>query len=307
MTPAIPARTNLAIAAAIALYHAAALFALPLLLLPHSTAWACLMLPLAWSFSTQWGLIHDAIHKTALPDTHQNERLGRLLSVLMGSSFAVLRFGHLMHHKLNRHWQSEMVARPGLMASLGYYFTLTVGLYISEVGSTLLLALLPRKIFATLARRTFFADKPEAAVAGERFFYERGNIRTVRDDALASVLLYGLAFAAYGTHWPLLLGFIALRGLVISLLDNIYHYDTPADNSKASKELQLPAFMSRALLHANYHETHHLNPQVPWAHLPATHAAQNRRFDGGMLAHGLVQFAGPIGLPVQNESSALAA
>lgn len=300
MNLVIPTRTNLAITAGIALYHAFALFALPLLLLPHSLHWAWLMLPLAWSFSTQWGLIHDAIHKTALREAQQNERLGRMLSVLMLSSFAVLRFGHLMHHKLNRHWQSEIVERPGLLATLSYYFTLTFGLYLSEVVSTLLLALLPRRLFAALARHTFFADKPEAATAGERFFYERDNIRNVREDALAAALLYGLAFYAYGAHWPLLLGFIALRGLVLSLLDNIYHYDTPADNSKASKELALPTWASRALLHANYHETHHLNPQVPWAHLPATHVAQNRNFDGDMLTHGLVQFAGPIAYETHN-------
>ncbi len=294
MNHAILVRANLAIAAAIVGYHAFAFFALPWWLLPHSAHWAWLLLPLAWSFSTQWGMIHEAIHKIALPEPIANERLGRLLSVLMGSSFAVLRFGHLMHHQLNRHWQSEMVERPGILAGISYYFTLTVGLYLSEVVGSFLLALLPRSMFSILARRTFFADKPDAAVAGERFFYERGNIQTVRQDAAMGALLYILAFLAYGTHWPILLGLITLRALVLSLLDNIYHYDTPGDNSKASKELALPRYMSVLLLHANYHETHHLNPQIPWACLPSIHGQQARRFDGDLFSHGLAQFAGPI-------------
>jgi fatty acid desaturase len=80
----------------------------------------------------------------------------------------------------------------------------------------------------------------------------------------------------------------------VSFFDNLYHYGTPVDNSKTAKELLLPDTVSAMLLHGNYHETHHLNPDVPWARLPDRHRRDNRGFDGGLLAQGIAQFNGPI-------------
>ena len=290
----IPARANLMISAGIVLYHAFVLVALPLWLLPRNPAWGLVLLPLCWLNSTQWGLIHEGVHKLLLPNSRANETLSRLLSALLGASFHVLRFGHLTHHQLNRDWHSEYVQRRSLKAHFDYYWNLLVGLYVSEVASSLLLAVVPRATFVRLARTSFLKEYPQVAVTGERVFYERGAIRAVRQDALAVLLVYGAAFWLYGVHWPMLLGFLGLRALVISLMDNIYHYGTPRDNSRASKELSLPPLLAACILNNNYHETHHLNPLLPWSVLPVANREEDRGFDGGLLAHGLVQFSGPL-------------
>jgi fatty acid desaturase len=270
-------------------FHAAVLVAVPLL----APALAVLLLGLLPLSVVQWGLIHEAIHKHLHDDAAMNDRQGRLLGICLGASFHVLRFGHLMHHRMNRHWHGEHQRRPGLGGALYYYANLCFGLYLGEVITSLLLTFLPRPWFLRVARATFLRGYADVAVAGERFFYQRRHVRMVRWDMLASLALYALAFALYGTAAWWLATCLAGRAMVISFLDNMYHYATPADNSKAGKELQLPPLVSALLLHSNYHETHHLNPDVPWRALPQLHAQQGRAFDGAWLCHAFMQWRVP--------------
>ncbi|HEY8963190.1 MAG TPA: fatty acid desaturase, partial [Alphaproteobacteria bacterium] len=48
-----------------------------------------------------WSLIHEAVHKNLHHKAPINDALARLMSVVFGASFDVLRFGHLMHHQYN--------------------------------------------------------------------------------------------------------------------------------------------------------------------------------------------------------------
>lgn len=293
MNSRIRSRTNLFLSATLVTLHAALLFTLPaLLVLSHW--YALLILPLLFMSSLHWGLIHEGIHKVLLPATPANDRLSRVLGVMMGASFHVLRFGHLMHHKLNRDWHSERVNEPTPRARAYYYANLFFGLYLGEVMTSLLITLLPHRAFMRVARASFLKGYEEVAIAGERFFYQRNHIRYVRQDMFMAMALYGSAFWLFGHQWSVLLGFLFARALVISFLDNIYHYATPADNSKAGKELVLPELASLALLRSNFHETHHLNPDVPWHDLPRVHAEQGRAFDGSWMMHARMQLNGPV-------------
>lgn len=289
----IPQATNRRLIVGIVGLHLMVLGGLPFLL-AQSIGWAALIPMLAWVNVTHWALIHEAIHKLLHPDTQTNETFGRLLGVLLGASFHMLRFGHLMHHKLNRDWHSELVSEKNLMNSIRYYAHLLFGLYGSEVLTSTLVAILPKEVAIRIARRTALKYHPDVAIAGERFFYTRGNVRMLRQDMAMSVALYGIAFWHFGAMWPVLAAFIALRALVISFVDNIYHYGTDENNSKAGKELTLAPFYSKLVLHGNYHETHHLNPEVPWSSLPAMHNAQGRIFNGRFMTHGMQQFHGPM-------------
>lgn len=273
--------------------HLLMLGALPFLL-ARSLWWALLIPAFAWANTTHWALIHEAIHKILHPNAKVNEWLGRSLSVLMGTSFHLLRFGHTMHHQLNRDWHSEWVRKDTRRNKLGYYFHLLFGLYGEEVTASSLLAMLPQDKAMALSRRTAFKDLPELASTGERFFYTRGNITPLRRDMAVAAIIYAAALWHFGPYWPVLLGFVAMRAVVISFLDNIYHYATPADNSKAGKELLVARPWSALMLHGHYHETHHLNPNVPWTKLPEAHAEQGRVFNGGFIPHAVMQFNGPL-------------
>ena len=292
MKYAIPEQANRAMLILLLLLHGLVLFGLPSLL-AHTAWWGLILLPMAWLNIVHWGLIHEAIHKLLLTNTRANEIGGRLLGIAMGPSFHVLRFGHLMHHQLNRKFHAEIVKVPTFAARFHYYAHLLCGLYLSEVIAGFLLVALPQRVFVALARATFLHDTPEVVISGERFFYTRGTIRPIRIDVMASLALYATAFYFYGAAWPWLLAFLTIRACVISFMDNIYHFDTPADNSKPAKELALPRPLSALILFGNFHETHHANSDVPWRVLPRIHAEQQRLFDGDFFTHGARQFAGP--------------
>jgi fatty acid desaturase len=85
-----------------------------------------------------------------------------------------------------------------------------------------------------------------------------------------------------------------MRALMISLLDNVYHYGTPSTNEKAGKNLKLSPFVSALMLHGNYHETHHVNATTAWVNLPQMHHQKNDTFDGDFLSHAAQQFRGPL-------------
>src|SRR5690606_934795 len=105
----LPEKQNKTIETGITALYAYTYLLLPLLLLPLAIWWAVTLVPFIWLHVTHWGLIHEAIHKHFAADSKDNERGGRLLAIMLGVSFHIVRFGHLIHHKLNRDWQSEIV------------------------------------------------------------------------------------------------------------------------------------------------------------------------------------------------------
>jgi fatty acid desaturase len=75
------------------------LFLLPLWLLPHDGAWGWTLASLVLLTTPYWSLIHEAIHGTMFTDRRWNDRCGRVLGVLYGSPFPLLKAGHLLHHR----------------------------------------------------------------------------------------------------------------------------------------------------------------------------------------------------------------
>lgn len=290
----IPVLHNKLIFSAVILLHLYTLVLLPFFLLPLSAWWAISIVPFLWLNITQWGLIHEAIHKNLHPELKTNELMGRALAIAMGVSFNVVRFGHLMHHKLNRKWQSELVPENNWKTKAVYYCVLLGGLYVQEVFSSFMLSLLPRKIFLWLCSKGELSSHPEVGAAGERIFYQKNIVALVRKDTLAIAILYAMSFIIYGKYWPLLLAFIVAKALLVSFMDNIYHYGTMDDNSEAGKDLALPNWAAVVLLNSNYHDTHHRNPEVTWINLPRVYAEKGYNFKGRFFEHGLMQFKGPI-------------
>jgi hypothetical protein len=78
------------------------LVVIPVWLLPASTAWGWLLVPLALLTTPHWSLIHEAIHGTLLRSRWWNDHCGRSLAVGYGVPFALLKTGHLLHHRYSR-------------------------------------------------------------------------------------------------------------------------------------------------------------------------------------------------------------
>jgi fatty acid desaturase len=90
-----------------------------------------------------------------------------------------------------------------------------------------------------------------------------------RRDWLCSLALYAGAFALYGKAWPVLLLAMYLRGLWLSVADNLPHYGVAMDEPGRSRDFRVPRGLGLLLMNHHLHRQHHLHPTLPWVALPA--------------------------------------
>jgi fatty acid desaturase len=293
--------TNLVLTGAVVAATLVALFALPLWLLAYGTAWGWMLLPLALLTNTIWAVAHEAMHGHLVRDRRINHRVGRLLAILIGSSFRLLRFGHLMHHRFNRYrldipdlWEPGKQGRAGAKAI--YLLNLFIGHYLVVVAMPLAF-LLPRSFIQRRLARVYAAPDPVVAsvrdIARQALLSAR-NLREIRQDAIASTALVALSAFCYGSHWPLLVAFLAGRGVLLSFIDNVHHFGTPANRRDFAWNLSLPAPFQFAILNMNLHQVHHDQPELPWNRLGARFRELDSGFDASFAAMALRQLSGPL-------------
>jgi len=299
---------NIALALSYAAIHLLQCFLLPLWLMPQDKRWAWLLLPLALLNNPYWSLLHEAIHDLFHPKRAVNSAFGRIVSVLFGSPFPVLRLSHLLHHKLNRTLQEATDPyEPGTVswarAAWGYYFQILGGLYLGELMSSILF-FLPKRLLRQYTARRVAADSVSGILLNN--WLQDGVLHEIRTDGFLIVAMLGAAFYCYGEHWPLLVGVLAARALLISFLDNVYHYRTPINELFYAHNLWLPKFAEKCLLNFNLHGIHHRNPAIPWNRLPALFHGTNAAYQGDYFFAAVAQLRGPIavgelktGLPVR--------
>jgi fatty acid desaturase len=295
---AIPGKLNLFLTALHVLLAVYQLFLLPIYLLPLSLGWGVTLVPIAALSNPFWSLIHEAIHDMLYPSPRLNRAAGRLLSILFGSPFRVLRLSHLLHHKLNRLpvegtelYDSKKTS--WIRASAGYYFQILGGLYFVEVISSVI-AFLPRRVLWLLQARVFSEETLSAMLM--KNLVKGESLREIRIDGTAILIAFASSAVCYGEHWPLFVAALLVRALLISFLDNVYHYGTPVNDVFYADTLWLPHLFSRALLYFNLHGIHHRNPAIPWIRLPEVFQREGARFDGSYFASAFRQLSGPMSL-----------
>jgi fatty acid desaturase len=296
-------RLNLALLAVMTGLTIGGLFVLPLWLLPIDARWGWLLLPVALLTNFFWALHHEAIHGGFQADRQRNLRAGRLMAVLLGSSFHVLRFGHLMHHQYNRNPLDrpdvyDPAVTPRLQARVAFLGTLVFGLYLAEIAAPLACCLPRRAIRRIIDRVHRGADPALTAIriAAHRQFLDPRRLRAIRTDAVLAWTLIGGSAAAFGAYWPMLAGFLFARGVMISVFDNVYHFGTPIDRPEFARNLSLPAPLRLLILNMNLHRLHHARPALRWWELPAQFRAEREHYDAALLRMALAQFAGPVAI-----------
>ncbi len=291
-------RLNAGLCAAALGLSATALLIVPLLLLPQAPFVATtIVIVTALLTPFHAALLHEAIHGKLLKGERANRTAGRLLAVCFGVAFEVVRYGHLAHHRFNRHALDRPDVLEGnatLCRRLGYFANLLGGVYAIELLSTLM-SLLPRRVLIARIGRLTKGDEASAlaVVRGMQRAVADARLTRARIDCFAVLTLYGLAFWLYGAAWLLLLASIVIRGLVISLFDNAPHYGTPPATHAPVFNLSLPAWARAVMLNQNLHGLHHRRPGLPWHALPAAFAADGIRYDGTFARAVLRQFNGP--------------
>lgn len=295
MHKALPAKLNAALSAAILAVMLAQAFIMPVLLSEHPWVMAGIVLLLTPLNTPFWSLIHEAVHKNLHPNPRMNDAMARILSIVFGASFDILRFGHLMHHQYNRDWESEIYdpARHNkYLFALNHYFKMLGGLYFTEVLTSFLIAISPLPVAQKIAAAAMPDERHRQAVLNA--LLKPATVARLRLDCVLIVAFYAAAFAAFGPAWPVLALWILMRALIISLMDNAYHYGTPADNSVIAKELAVPEPFATFILNFNHHATHHRNTGLPWTELKDAHAMQKIDYTEGLASALLAQFKGPI-------------
>jgi fatty acid desaturase len=295
-------RINLGVAGLLIAGNLVLFLALPAFLLPQSPFWALLILPILLLTLTHWALIHEAIHGSLLPRREVNDLLARVLCILYGSPFRIVRFGHLSHHALNgRAAERPEFYDPGRVSRwrIGplYYVRLMIGLYGAELASGPV-SLLPRRLLRPIVRRAFYEGRADARNMPARAERELlgGHLAQIRLDALAILLLLGTSFFLYGARWPLLGGALLCRAFVVSVMDNAPHYGGELEDPAQGHDLHLPRPFNYLVLNSNLHGTHHSQPNTPWPLLPDAFAREGRVYSGSYLTVPWRQFKGPIAL-----------
>jgi fatty acid desaturase len=294
----IPVGLNFSLALFYVVINLYQFIVLPLFLLPSTRTWAWTLLPLALLTNPYWSLIHESIHDLFHPNRNINAFFGRLLSILFGSPFRILRLSHLVHHKLNRTPAEgteyyDRAATTKARAAPGYYFQICAGLYLVELLSPVYF-LLPRAIPAWVFDRFIRPDSVSGVLM--KTWLGAASLREIRFDGLLTLCWIALAFFCYGGDWLLLIAVLSARAFLISFLDNVYHYATPVGDIFYARNLRLAAVPAKLLLHFNLHGVHHLNPAIPWIDLPQAFDAQAGKYHDDYFAAAVRQLRGPIAL-----------
>jgi fatty acid desaturase len=269
-------------------------YALPLALLPLSPWFALLLIPAILTTTTNWSLMHEAIHSHFHPDARINNGFGRISGILFGAPWETLKFGHLLHHSINgtppdRPEYFEPQRQSRFAANAIFYPRLLFGLYAVEVIGAFF-CLLPRSILAKVTPLFPGEIGPQRA---ERHLLQPDRLAHIRLDALLTIAAMVLAFWCYGAAWPLLLAAVFARGVLISFADNGYHYAAPIGaGARAAYNLRLPG--GAAILNFNLHQVHHRHPTLPWNQLPRAFAADADTYDGPYFRTMARQLRGPI-------------
>jgi fatty acid desaturase len=294
----IPARLNLLLAAAFVAAQTYILVGYPLalgLIGVRPVAIAMLIASVVIAYPC-WVLIHEAIHGMLSPNRKVNHWLGRGLSILHGSPFAVLRLVHLLHHKYSRVEDYAEVYDPTKTsrrsAVIHHYYTVLAGRYWSEVLANLIVWLPQGRRDRVI--RNMMGDG-EMSGRLQTNFSRRDTIGEARLDAALCLALLAASFLLYRHHLLVLVAALSGRALLISFFDDAYHYGTARNLPEAPQPARNHELgPSWIILHFNHHGLHHRFPSLPWKALPAKAREEGLVFDGGYLASALRQLRGPI-------------
>ncbi len=297
----IPERLNTVLVSLYVLLHAVFYIAVPVLLLPHSAWWGLLLAGFVLLTPFCWALAHESLHGSLFNDYNRNKTVGRVLCILFGAPYQVLRFGHLIHHRFARSRFDCMEAydpqKSSFLAASGeYYFRLFGGLYLTELAGNLV-AFLPRGLLSAVIRFLFRRrdnEGPDIAPLAVRAYTDPPKLAMIRRDSALVLVMLVIAFLIYGPLWWMLAAALFGRGLVQSMIDNAPHYRTPMGQPDYALNLALPRWAARAMLNFNCHRVHHHYPSLSWAFLADRAATQRQVFERSWLMAVLIQLRGPV-------------
>ncbi|EMM87188.1 stearoyl-CoA 9-desaturase [Leptospira santarosai str. 2000027870] len=271
----------------------------------RTSIFVCLLLISTIFSYSLWALIHECVHGNFSNSRNENHLIGRILCILFGTPYQVVKTAHLMHHKFNRAEgeRIEYIEKNGgpiLIQKLFYYVRLFLGTYFLEVAGGFLLSL-PLSFSSRVAEKHI--SKSPVHKAFFKQIQKPEIVRELRIDSFLILLLYGTAlYVSEKTIW-FLGAVVFLRGWIVSFLDHSYHYGKELDNVHSSYNLSLPKFFSLLFLNFNYHRVHHHFPGCSWNRLPIQFENSKDTMDLPLWKQTFRQLSGLLILPEKSENS----
>jgi hypothetical protein len=292
----VPGRINIGLALLYTALNVGQFFILPLFLFPSNLRRAWVLLPIGLLNNPYWPVTRGDSRSISSRFPHQSafrpDALGYVRLAILYFALEPFAASQAQSHADRTEFYDRGEVSI-LSAAAGYYFQILIGLYLVEILSPLLFSL-PRPWLRKFAARGI---KPNTVSAILMQSWTRDQaISQIRMDGFLIVAWFGTALYCYGSRWPLLAAIIATRGLLISFLDNVYHYRTPVGDIFYAKNLWLPRPTAAILLNFNLHGVHHLHPAVPWRGLPLLFREAGEIYQGHYFAAAARQLCSPVAL-----------
>lgn len=292
----IPERLNLAIATVVLSVYLSLFFGVSLLAGRYFLLFALLAFGFLLSTPAIWGLVHEGIHGRLLRHPSANRMASRALCILLGFSFDLVQFGHLMHHRYNGHKYDRpdraVDAEPAWKNWARHWVHLVGGHYLfTALVSTVAFA--PGRLRQLALRSAMSGQEPDTVAmrhAALKWFSNPQRIVRIRIDCIVSILLILLSAMHYAALWPALVLTLFARAFLYSTLDNLPHYGVRGRGDAAAMNLSLPQWASLVVLHHNLHRVHHERPDLPWRDVPAYFGEGHT--EGNYLLTAIRQFTG---------------
>lgn len=282
----IPARLNLAIAAVQLLALCLILWAAGRV---HGWGWVALLsLAYGITMNSAYAMLHEAEHNLLHPNPKINQTVGAVLALFFPAPFHLIRQGHIGHHVRNRSddeaFDLYFEDENRFWKYLQLYGTLT-GLFWVLIWFANFVVLLRPAIITP--RYTRFNRPTEAFLESLNPRYRR----LIQVEALAVVLLHAAMIYFWripiAHYFAVMFGF----GLTWSAMQYAHHYGTVRDVQKGAMNLRTFRWLDRVWLNHNWHLNHHMQPTVPWIHLPLLSEMEESR--GSLLGAYLREWRGP--------------
>lgn len=260
----IPARLNLAIAAAITVVQIGLLVLVTRA--PHGLWLVPALIVFGVTGITTYQAMHEAEHGILFKRALLNDLGGTWLAALFGGSFTFLRACHLGHHARNRTrgecfelvWRDQdMTWRRPL-----FYVVFLGGFWALVPLSCLFLAVSPPAM-----RRRFVAHPSRAGtmVSGMPDHW----MRRMRRDAVFTIALHASLLGSglvSPTSWLLCYAAVAVLWSSQNYLGHAH--ETSFEVVDGAFNLDVNPIYGAWIMNFHWHLAHHQKPQVPWVHLP---------------------------------------
>jgi fatty acid desaturase len=224
------------------------------------------------AMNSGYALLHEAEHNLFHPHRKINQIAGVLLALFFPAPFHLLRQGHLGHHMRNRSddeaFDFYFEGENPIWKHIQFYGILTGLFWVVIVLGNFLALIKPSLLEPKYAR----FDRPTAAFLASLNpkFQWLIRLEALSVFALHAALVW-LGNAPFSNYAAVLFGF----GFTWSAMQYVHHFGTVRDVAKGARNLRTLSWLDALWLNHNWHLNHHVNPTVPWIHLPGLYAGED--------------------------------